>query len=331
MTPERAAALFAELMQTPTGELAHFARRHGLTGDPSPRDLEHARDLLQAVWVALQAAPGPHWERIADAWGAMIARHGKVDIAAAGPAPPPWVRPPPPPKPSLGDPAPPGRGSDPMHHGAGHGGYPGASPYGHAGGAYPPAGYGPPGYPATTPQAAGYPPQAAYPAGGYPPAGYPPHPGAPQPGYPPHQAAQAGYPPQAAQGGYPPVHAGGYPSHLAAQPHAAGYAPAPGASSPVGQAYAAGVPGSPSPAQPVQSSAALAAASSVVAYAALCARCAAFPDRVAATQLEYGIGSVLERCSIDEHWQDRFDEDPALHREWERLCALYLGQLVRPA
>lgn len=68
---------------------------------------------------------------------------------------------------------------------------------------------------------------------------------------------------------------------------------------------------------------------SVAKYAAFCAACAAFPDRIALTQREYGIANDFQRVNIDTLWQDRFDERPDLQREWERLFAHYRDALRR--
>ena len=64
-------------------------------------------------------------------------------------------------------------------------------------------------------------------------------------------------------------------------------------------------------------------------YAAFCAACANDPRRVTHTMVEYGIGSPEEREELDETWQDRFDEDPALHGQWEKLFHQFREQLKR--
>ena len=68
---------------------------------------------------------------------------------------------------------------------------------------------------------------------------------------------------------------------------------------------------------------------SVSTYASFCAACAAMPDRVAETQLEYGITSPQQRASLDDLWQDRFDEDPALQQHWEKMFAQFRDQIRR--
>ena len=66
---------------------------------------------------------------------------------------------------------------------------------------------------------------------------------------------------------------------------------------------------------------------SVAKYAALCASCAAFPDRAAATLQQYGVTDETGRVALDEIWQDRFDEDPSLLQSWESLYAHFRGSL----
>jgi hypothetical protein len=67
----------------------------------------------------------------------------------------------------------------------------------------------------------------------------------------------------------------------------------------------------------------------VARYAALCAACAAYPQRIAETLREYGIASDHERTRIDAAWQDRFDDDPALQQQWERLFHQFRAQLAQ--
>jgi hypothetical protein len=67
----------------------------------------------------------------------------------------------------------------------------------------------------------------------------------------------------------------------------------------------------------------------VSAYAALCASCAEFPDRVLATLAGYGVRDEAARADLDEHWQDRFDDDPALLEKWEQLFAHFRASLRR--
>ena len=66
---------------------------------------------------------------------------------------------------------------------------------------------------------------------------------------------------------------------------------------------------------------------SVAKYAAFCAACAAQPDRVFMTQVEYGITSPEARVELDETWQDRFDEDGEAHALWERLFRQFRREL----
>jgi hypothetical protein len=105
MTPDRAASVFRELLATPKQDLNYFARRLGLPGNPDLGDLEHAKEILQILVVAMDSAPGPNWEKVTTMWGTLVARHGAVQPSALEPRPPEWVRDMPT-KPTLGDPAP---------------------------------------------------------------------------------------------------------------------------------------------------------------------------------------------------------------------------------
>jgi hypothetical protein len=62
---------------------------------------------------------------------------------------------------------------------------------------------------------------------------------------------------------------------------------------------------------------------SVQKYAAFCAACAASPDNVFATMVEFGISSPAMRDELDEMWNDRFDDDMALQKQWELLFHQY--------
>src|SRR5262245_37194478 len=92
MSPDRIASIVRDLYQSPKQELAHFARRHGLTGEPSTTDVERAQEIVRALALAFQSGPGPNWRRVHDAYETMVSRHGVVDMSAIGPAPPQWVR-----------------------------------------------------------------------------------------------------------------------------------------------------------------------------------------------------------------------------------------------
>lgn len=65
---------------------------------------------------------------------------------------------------------------------------------------------------------------------------------------------------------------------------------------------------------------------SVHKYAAFCAACAAAPERVFQTMVEYGVNSPQAREALDESWQDRFDEDPSLQAQWEELFSRFREQ-----
>jgi hypothetical protein len=68
---------------------------------------------------------------------------------------------------------------------------------------------------------------------------------------------------------------------------------------------------------------------SVAKYAMFCAACAAHPDRVFQTMVEYGVTSPEARERLDESWQDRFDDDPELQKTWEELFAQFRGQFPK--
>jgi len=240
MNPDRAAAIFRELLQTPEHELDQFSVRNGLAGHPHAGDLSRARELLQAMVVALQSGPGPNWARVADAHQAMVAAHGKMNVPAAGPAPPAWIRDVPA-KPTLGDPAP-GTHQAATHQQRQERFVPMAKPQVVA--------------PVAAPVAA--PPQA-------PPQRQPPPP--PKRKAAPQTAAMPAQPETPATGGG--VH------------------------------------------------------ESVATYAAFCAACANQPDRVEAIQREYSLANAAHRATIDELWQDRFDDDAELQQQWEQLFAQF--------
>ena len=68
---------------------------------------------------------------------------------------------------------------------------------------------------------------------------------------------------------------------------------------------------------------------SVSRYASFCAACAAFPTRVAQTQLEYGLPDDASRAQLDDLWQDRFDDDPAMQSQWEQTFRQFREQLQK--
>ncbi|HHH27918.1 MAG TPA: hypothetical protein ENK57_06195 [Polyangiaceae bacterium] len=283
MTPDRAATIFRELLQTPESELIHLPRRMGLQGHPTPPDLQQAKELLDALVVALQSGPGPNWDRVNTAWGAMVAKHGKLDKSAMGYAQPAWIRDLPP-KPTLGDPAP-----------------------------------GSPNHAAAQEQRQRFVPQAP-PAPGY---------GGHQAGYPPPgtYSPPAVHAPPAIQNHHAPTQGSHATGPQGSQPPQ-GFTPSPAPTR-------APAPTRPQPPPPPQRSAPHAAPAaqegdirnSVAKYASFCAACAAHPDRVFTTQVEYGITSPEMRASLDEDWQDRFDDDPQLHEKWEQLFRHFRKQL----
>jgi hypothetical protein len=58
---------------------------------------------------------------------------------------------------------------------------------------------------------------------------------------------------------------------------------------------------------------------SVAKYAAFCAACAEFPDRLPQTMAGYGVPDDAARAALDRQWQDRFDDDADLLTKWEEL------------
>ncbi|MBW2529420.1 MAG: hypothetical protein JRI23_34910, partial [Deltaproteobacteria bacterium] len=111
MTPNRAATVFRELLQTPDTELGQFSRRAGLHAQPDAQDLMLARELLQAVAAAIESNRRPDWDRVQSAWQGMRAKHAPAPATAAAdvadgyvaePAKPGWVRQEVVQKPSLG-------------------------------------------------------------------------------------------------------------------------------------------------------------------------------------------------------------------------------------
>jgi hypothetical protein len=115
---------------------------------------------------------------------------------------------------------------------------------------------------------------------------------------------------------YPVAPAAQYPAALAAQ-----YPAAPAA---YGESYAssprAAAPPAPSPED---------AGWTVSKYAAFCAACAAFPDRVLQTQQQYGLADATARARLDDWWANRFDDDPGLQEQWERMFSQFREQLRR--
>jgi len=66
---------------------------------------------------------------------------------------------------------------------------------------------------------------------------------------------------------------------------------------------------------------------SVARYAAFCAACAEFPDRIAQTRSGYGVTDDEARAALDGAWQDRFDDDPELLGRWEQLFGSFRRSL----
>ncbi len=55
-------------------------------------------------------------------------------------------------------------------------------------------------------------------------------------------------------------------------------------------------------------------------YAAFCAECATFPERIRQLRVEYGLRNEDAHERLDEWWQKRFDNKPAMRQQWEALC-----------
>lgn len=359
MTPNRAATVFRELLQTSDPELGQFARRAGLHGQPEPQDLMRARELLEAVAAALESNRRTDWSRLQDAWRGLRAKHAPVAPAAAAdalggyvsePARPGWVRSEEIPKPSLGSPAPgtagagpPGRAkfvpvARPRHVSSASGGGPDQ-------------------------QAGAAPEIAPLPAGAAPTSGHEAPPSAAPPGVvvPTSAADPLGRPQPAVPAMLAPVAAGSAlptapqaPEGFTAQaPSAASvpHAPVPaGAASPPVEHAAAPASPPPPPHRAVSAApsgraphggeldvAAPSAADddagsihhSVAKYAAFCAACAEAPERTAETMASYGVGDADQRAALDDSWQDRFDDEPELLSRWEQLFAHFRSSLRR--
>lgn len=297
MTPERAAYVFRELMQTPTEQLSMYPQRAGLLTRPNQDDLERARELLFALAEALAVPAGPEWAKVQSAWTALRQGHG-VTQSAGAPKPPKWVRELPP-EPSLGDPAPGTVGhqamqrkqerfvpaAQPVHQSPGQqtAGYHGhqGRPAGAYGEAYASAGQ-----------------QQPYPAQG--------HPG------------HSNQPAPAANYGQPLAQSA--PQHRPVPQHAPPPPP---------RRHQGGPPPEATAAQTTQGPGLDFSAWTVSKYAAFCAACSVYPDRVQQTQHDYGIGDDACRRRLDDHWSDVFDDDGAAHQQWEQLVRQFRDNLRR--
>ncbi|MEM1031714.1 MAG: hypothetical protein AAGN82_15290 [Myxococcota bacterium] len=135
---------------------------------------------------------------------------------------------------------------------------------------------------------------------------------APPPAYPRATAPTPGY--QPASGGLTPP---------PATPMATTAGPTSPATSPPASPSASPPPSRPEPAVSAPRPAPPNIADDVDLYAAFCAACAAAPEKVFATMVQYGIGSPEMRGQLDEMWQERFDDDAALQRRWEQVYRHY--------
>jgi hypothetical protein len=306
MTPERATTIFRAILETPNHELDQVPRRMGLQAQITRDDLDHMRELLRAMIVAIQSSSGPNWDPVTTAWAAIVTRHGKIQESAMGPAAPQWVRNLPP-KPGLGDPAPfsPGQ-QQPVAQ------------------AYVPPPIDPwsnrPAPPAQVASQAYGQPYAQ------PPLAPSPHAGQRRvaktdPGTP--QLQQASAPAHMHVAG-PAYGAAATAQHYGHQPAQQAYAPPP---QQPGGGYqpARNVAAQAARPEPLGGSGAM--DESVSRYAAFCAACAMAPDKVFVTMVEYGISSPEARQKLDELWQERFDENAGLFTQWEQLVTQYREQL----
>jgi hypothetical protein len=289
MTPDRAASIFRDLLMTPASDLDGFARRVGLQGNPDPGDLKQAKEILETFVVALQSGPGPNWQRVNTMWSTLHARHGALAPSAMEPQRPGWVRPAPP-KPSLGDAAP---------------GTAGFAEQQERQQRFVPGRHVQPGQidPRMAPKydAPGYDAQQ-HAAQGY------GQPGAAEPPPPPGRDA---WPAPPGLYGAPPMP----------------YAPQPAQEVPAPQVYRPPPPKRepPPPQEPQAPTGNI--KESVARYASFCAACAAAPDRVFATMVEYGISSPQARDELDELWNERFDGDAGLQKQWEQLFHQFRDKL----
>ena len=64
-------------------------------------------------------------------------------------------------------------------------------------------------------------------------------------------------------------------------------------------------------------------------YAAMCASCRAFPERVAETHAKFGIQGQAARLALDEAWRGRFEADPRLEELYRALLTRMSGWLTR--
>jgi hypothetical protein len=359
MTPERAAAVFRELLQTPREELGSFTRRAGLMTRPVHQDLEQAQELLQAIALALQSNPGGDWVRVQAAWTGMRQRHGALPVTtSADPKPPEWVRQLPP-EPSLADAAP-GTAAYQDQQAKRARFVPPAPPQATAPSPpflpppmIPANAAPPPALPPPPPRRPAPPPQVhplsshAQPAAAPPVYGesyaVAPGTGAPLGGlavpaspnsYPqaPHAGAQAHYSPSApAVQPHPAMPAPSAQAHYS--PSAPAVQPHPAMPAPSAQAhYSPSAPAvQPHPAMPAPFAEAAQPSGlsgwTVSKYAAFCAARSVHPDRALATQREYGIADEQGRRQLDDYFAARFDNDACEQEQWERLVAQFRDQL----
>jgi hypothetical protein len=294
-TPDRAAYLLRELLQTPREQLTQFPRRMALHTQPTQEELECAQEVLFALVTALESERGPAWQRIRDAW-VGLRQHVAAAIPLPGsldPAPPAWLGGALPAKPTLGDPAPGTHASAEVERERARF-VPTAPPAFAVAPAHPISSPAPMSL-STTPPTPPISPLQALLAGTT----------APAPGAPVYGESYAVGPLPAAHG-YPPV-----PQRSPPPPPVRPMA----ASAPVLQP-------APEPVAALDLS-----AWTTSRYAALCAACSIEPARAPETAREYGLADDGERRRLDDHFAELFDREPAEQEQWERLIVQFRERL----
>ena len=332
MTPSKASTVFRELLQTADADLAMFCRRAGLQASAAAEDLLKTRELLDAIGAALESGTARDWGVVRAAWAGLRTKQDPFGAAASGsaePQKPPLMQRFVVSKPSLGDVAPglPGQAEQakakfvPVAKPKFVPGPGGPQPVPPA----PPPAPQAPSAPAmqtpaspwlgmgseTAPIAHGAAPgQAMVPSGT--PYGAAQQEDEWQPPLPPP-------PPMLAPLGPGPDPSGIAGPFTRVPPVAAAHAVPVAAAPPMPITAPAAMPSAaPSPGAALDESAG-SVVHSVAKYAAFCASCAEFPDRLPQTMAGYGVPNDAARAALDQQWQDRFDDDEALLAKWEEL------------
>lgn len=330
-TPERAALLIRELLQTPRGELVHFPTRMGLRTQPTQEDLESAYEVLVALVTALESDRGPAWQRIHDAWVGLRQRVTAVPLPGSlSPAAPAWLGTLPA-MPALGDPAP-GTAAA-VEQARQHARFVPVAPPGSA--LRPIIEPEPPMSLSATPPTPPLSPLRAFLADNVPTIGagapWQTNAGSPSPtplavygesyATGPRPAGHPGYPPAPESGAVRPP----------ATPFGTNAAPVMGFVSPSPRPQGLSPPRSPlpPPVRPAMPSSPDLTLWTTSRYAALCAACSAAPSRARETQQEYGLIDDHTRRQLDDHFAELFDREPAEQEQWERLVVQF-RERIRP-